>query len=171
MYYKIRRILTWTLTAAVVLSSNSVTVLAENEDFSEFQDVEEDVSVTEDEVDFESETEIFRQPDIQTDVQEEVFSAGDNDEYAIWFQDSGDEEKNGFLYAYSDIKSARFYLNTDNLRDKDATIFWEVVLRKEGDEYERYSYISLADWPQEQRFWKVDPEDDSVIIIDGQKLL
>lgn len=36
MYYKIRRILTWTLTAAVVLSSNSVTVLAENEDFSEF---------------------------------------------------------------------------------------------------------------------------------------
>ena len=50
-------------------------------------------------------------------------------------------------------------------------IFWEVVLRKEGDEYERYSYISLADWPQEQRFWKVDPEDDSVIIIDGQKLL
>lgn len=73
MYYKIRRILTWTLTAAVVLSSNSVTVLAENEDFSEFQDVEEDVSVTEDEVDFESETEIFRQPDIQTDVQEEVF--------------------------------------------------------------------------------------------------
>ena len=123
MYYKIRRILTWTLTAAVVLSSNSVTVLAENEDFSEFQDVEEDVSVTEDEVDFESETEIFRQPDIQTDVQEEVFSAGDNDEYAIWFQDSGDEEKNGFLYAYSDIKSARFYLNTDNLRDKDATIF------------------------------------------------
>ncbi|MFR6167249.1 MAG: hypothetical protein ACLUKE_03480 [Blautia wexlerae] len=35
--------------------------------------MEEDVSVTEDEVDFESETEIFRQPDIQTDVQEEVF--------------------------------------------------------------------------------------------------
>ena len=59
MYYKIRRILTWTLTAAVVLSSNSVTVLAENEDFSEFQDVEEDVSVTEDEVDFESEKEWF----------------------------------------------------------------------------------------------------------------
>lgn len=37
MYYKIRRILTWTLTAAVVLSSNSVTVLAENEDFQSFR--------------------------------------------------------------------------------------------------------------------------------------